>query len=280
MAGEQIPDFGGLSQLEYNKVHVGQIDIYFGPDMANYDVGFGAPGKYLYLGRVVPDSVTNDFTPQFLDIITGTPGTAKESYIIGQEGKVGFGLMEPSALAYAIAAGHQNKVAMFDPTDPGTTTTAAGPHTADAITLTAADDFKEGDEIEVEVGTGLEYTKIIGFTGAKAHVYPFFSAAPAAGADVKRVDGWKVAVGGSKAKKGSLLIIHTDADHGAQIVTHLRSARSGGLKDEQGNNKQVTLPLEFMAFGTTETGITGPVVATKYILKSAGLKLNPQALPA
>lgn len=265
------PDFGKQTQAALRPARVGVTDCFLAPENTVYTADAGKIGKWLYLGRLEPGSYKNDFTRDFFDVKTGVPETTKESFVTALNGSVEFNLIEPTAKAYELANGGIAPVALFD-TAPVSTTVAAGTITNGTIPLTSVTGLSVGDELEVDLSTGKEYTFITAINGTDVDVFPVLSAAPAATDDVKRVDGWDQPIGGSAITKYAFRSVFWTTENTA-LVTWLKSCRAGGIKDDFKDNKSnMIVPVTLMPFGYTDSALpagSGPVLGKKLILGSA-----------
>lgn len=265
-----VPDYGKGTQAALRAARAGTVDLFKAPRYTAYTATIGQIGSWLPLGRIAAGSYKNDFSRKFYDLATGVPSTVKESFVTGVEGKLEFDLIEPTALAYELANGGQAGIPMFIGS-PVATTAVTGTLAVDQFTVDAGDGalFAEGDEIEVNLSTGKEYTFITNIATDTLDVYPKLSAAPANTNAVKRVDGWEEGMGGSVVTRVALMAVF-HAQDGHQIVTWVREARSEGVKDDFADGqKEMKVPVAFNAFGYTDASFTGPIVAKKYLLTPA-----------
>lgn len=259
-----MPDFGKLGQQDWQPAKLGPTDLFKAPKGTAFD----AVNKWVYLGRLKPGSYKNNFKRQFYDLVTGVPETAKETFVIGIEGTMEASLIEMTSEAYLIASGNNKRTPMFG-TVPVTDPVVAG-STTDTVKMTDGTKFPIGTEIEVPLPGGiLAYTFVIGNAAPNdLYVYPKLSAAPAAAATVKKVRGWRFKMGGVTVDRHALRAVANFTD-GFQLVTHAGDVRSDGVAEDFKDNKtEVEIPLMFTLFGVTDpdADVTGPIVATKYIL--------------
>lgn len=219
------------------------------------------------VGVLEPGSIQTDFPKEIHEVKTGIPETTKASFVVGLEGKLNFELIEYTGRAVTIANGGEEATALYGTTPVSTTTTASS--TNRVVNLTAVTNLAVGDEIEVAIGSGVETAFITEINSLAVTVYPQFSTAPTTGATVKKVFGYKQAIGGVNLRRKSYLVVF-DATDGSQAVIHIPEARAGaGLKPAMPHKQHAKLPVELMAYGVVDNTLTpaAPVVAYHYLLQ-------------
>lgn len=274
MALATPPVFGGLAQTFLTTPRTGVVTMFYAPALTLPTALIGYNKSWLNAGILKPGSLKVDASKKMHDVKTGIPETIQASFATEAMGKFSCEIIEPKYEATDLINGGDNGFPGFQVAPVADTVGVGGMTVADTILLTTGVAFVVGDKIQVVTPTGNETTRVTAYnTGTKTlTVYPRLSNLAAAGAAVQRIDNWTSA-GGTSTIATVALMFAIDCTDQSQRVFYVPKARSAGLKQNTPQGAEMSLPVDFEAYGVTDPNFNGPITC-KIIDYNAGQRLS------